>query len=129
MPDIAVIRKRADFLLAAQSGFRFVKPSVIVQLRKRVPEDQKTPAAPLSDIRIGFTATKKLGNAVVRNRAKRRMRAAASLLIREFGVNGCDYVFIGREPVYKGRFNELVRDMRHALRRLADQINALDKSV
>ncbi len=110
---ITIIKKRADFLLAASSGFKFVKSSVVVQSRKREPS-----YIPESDIRIGFTATKKLGNAVIRNRAKRRMREAAQLLITEFGIAGCDYVFIGREPVYKGTYENLLSDMKHALKRL-----------
>jgi ribonuclease P protein component len=113
MMKITTIRKRADFLLAASSGFKFVKPSVIVQSRKREDTDE---------MRIGFTATKKLGNAVIRNRAKRRMRAAAAKLVPEFGLPGCDYVFIGREKVYMGKFSELLCDMRHSLKRLADQM-------
>lgn len=117
MPEVNVIKKREDFLLAAKSGFKFVKPSVVVQSRQRNDEGGVSP-----EIRIGFTATKKLGNAVIRNRAKRRLRAAAAKLVPELGLQGCDYVFIGREEVYKGKFTNLLRDMRHSLRRLADQM-------
>ncbi|HEU5048000.1 MAG TPA: ribonuclease P protein component [Rickettsiales bacterium] len=118
MPEFRILKKRADFLLAAGSGFKFVKPSIIVQSRPRKEENAPDDA----HVRIGFTATKKLGNAIIRNRAKRRMRAAAAQLIPELGLKSCDYVFIGREEVYKGEFSHILRDMRHALKRLADQM-------
>jgi ribonuclease P protein component len=114
--DITVLTRRADFVSAAGSGLKFIKPSVIVQSQKR-----QNPHSEIS-IRIGFTATKKLGNAVVRNRVKRRLRAAAAKLVPELGVSGCDYVFIGREQAYKGSFDDLIRDMKHALKRLSDMI-------
>lgn len=112
---VSVLRKRAEFLAAAASGFKFVKPSLVVQSRPRAANELAS-----SPIRVGFTATKKLGNAVVRNRVKRRMRAAAAELAPRLGLNGCDYVFIGREAAFKGTYDDLIRDMKHALKRLAD---------
>ena len=120
MPKITTLKKRADFLLAAKSGFRFVKPAIIVQSRIRA----STEISP-SSIRVGFTVTKKLGNAVVRNRAKRRMREASAKITPEFGLDGCDYVLIGREPAYKGSFIHLLRDLRHAMRVLKEQMEAV----
>ena len=117
MTTLAVITKRSDFLLAAKSGFKFVKPAFVVQVRKRDSASDTT-------IRIGFTATKKLGNAVMRNRAKRRLRVMVRTLVPEFGVEGCDYVFIGRDAIYTAGFNTIMSDMRHSLRRLADQLKA-----
>lgn len=110
---ITTLKKRADFLLAAGSGFKFVKPSIVIQSRKRGDTE---------DIRIGFTATKKLGNAIIRNRAKRRMRAAAAKLLPEYGLPGCDYVFIGRDKAYKGTYAELLGDIKHSLKRLGEQM-------
>jgi ribonuclease P protein component len=78
---------RADFLAAARAPYR-AEGCVVVQMRAR--EDGS------DDIRVGFTATKKVGGAVVRNRAKRRLRAAAQALIPELGVAGHDYVLIAR---------------------------------
>ncbi len=112
-----MLTRRADFLLAAQSGFKFVKPSVVVQARPRASQEPSN-----HPIRAGFTATKALGNAVVRNRVKRRLRAAARQLAPRYGLAGADYVFIGREQAYKGTFDDLIRDMKHALKRLADQM-------
>jgi ribonuclease P protein component len=115
MSAITTLKRRKDFLAAAQSGFKYVKPTVIVQARRRNPDE---PSA--STIRTGFTATKKLGGAVVRNRAKRRLRAAASQTVPKLGLPGCDYVFIGRADLCKGSFDNLIRDMKHALKRLSE---------
>lgn len=114
---ITTLTRRADFVAAAQSGSKFVKPSLIVQMRKRAQDERS-----FSPIRIGFTATKTLGGAVVRNRVKRRLRSACGKLMPELGVTGCDYVFIGRQAAYKGTFDDLIRDMKHALKRLADMV-------
>lgn len=115
LSDIVVLARRPDFLAAAASGSKFVKDSLIVQRRIRTQGERLPGVA-----RIGFTATKKLGNAVVRNRVKRRLRAAAYALVPELGVAGYDYVFIGRTRAHKGVFADLIRDMKHALKRLAD---------
>ena len=117
MPKIITLKKRADFLLAAKSGFRFVKPNIVVQ--SRIRENVEFPS---SQIRIGFTATKKLGNAVIRNRTKRRMRAASTKITSEFWLDGCDYVLIGRGQTHKIDFVHLVRDLRHAMRVLKEQM-------
>jgi len=70
-------------------------------------------------VRVGFTATKKIGGAVVRNRAKRRLREAAGRLLPELGVAGCDYVFIARGVTAECEWSDLLDDMRNALIRLA----------
>jgi ribonuclease P protein component len=114
---ISVLKRRKDFLAAASSGFKLAKPALVVQSRMRT-DAEISPTA----IRIGFTATKMLGNAVVRNRVKRRLRAAAIQLVPTHGIAGCDYVFIGRQGAYRGAFDDLIRDMKHALKRLADQM-------
>ncbi len=119
MPALTTLKRRADFLAAAKSGFKYVKPSVIIQARTRGHCEISASA-----LRAGFTATKKLGNAVIRNRAKRRLRAASAQLLPGLGLPGCDYVFIGREATVRGTFDDLIRDMKHALKRLKDQLKA-----
>src|SRR5574338_907795 len=84
---LSTIRKRADFL-AANSGRRASAPGFILLVRDRKDSD---PA-----MRVGFTVTKKIGGAVVRNRMKRRFRALAREIMPTDGIPGADHVMIGR---------------------------------
>ena len=68
---------------------------------------------------MGFTATKKIGNAVVRNRARRRLREAARRLVPLYGLPGVDYVFLARESTGAAPWPTLLDDMKDALLRLA----------
>lgn len=107
---LEVLRKRADFLRAAK-GPRVAKPGFVLQGRNR--QD----AAP--QIRVGFTCSKKVGNAVARNRAKRRLREVARGLIATHGQPGWDYVLIGRARATASRpFTQLLGDLHTALDRL-----------
>ncbi len=84
-------------------------PGVVLQMFARGDE---APA------RLGFTVTKKVGNAVVRNRSKRRLREAARLLLREQPVAGVDLVLVGRDATRSRKFTLLIDDLRRALARL-----------
>jgi ribonuclease P protein component len=103
------LRKRPDFLACAKAP-SCARGAVVVQARPR--DDQ-----PL--VRAGFTATKRIGGAVQRNRAKRRMREAARLLLPEFALPGFDYVFIARGGVTTRPWPRLLDDVKSALIRLA----------
>jgi ribonuclease P protein component len=104
------MRKRRDFLAAARAR-REGTPGMMVQGRDRRDGD---PA-----IRVGFTCSKKVGNAVLRNRAKRRLRAAAREVLTEAGQPGWDYVLIGRAGQTVTRpYGALRADLVHALHRL-----------
>jgi ribonuclease P protein component len=106
------LRHRADFLRAARSA-RQGTPAMMVQARKR-PEGEAGDA-----IRVGFTCSKKVGNAVARNRAKRRLREVARLELPAHGRPGWDYVLIGRRDVTATRsFDDLRRDLVRALAKL-----------
>jgi ribonuclease P protein component len=103
------LRKRPDFLACARAP-ACARGAVLVQER---PRDDR----PL--IRAGFTATKRIGGSVERNRAKRRLREAARLLLPELASPGFDYVFIARGGVTTRPWPRLLDDMKSALIRLA----------
>jgi len=109
-PLIQKLTKRSEFLACAQAP-SCAKGAVVVQALSR--RDDK----PL--IRVGFTATKRIGGAVERNRAKRRMREAARALLPEFASPGVDYVIIARGGVLKRPWVRLLDDVKSALLRLA----------
>ncbi len=104
------LKRRPEFLAAAQARYRS-HGAVVVQMRDR--EDGQ----PL--VRVGFTATRKVGGAVVRNRAKRRLREVARALIPQFGRPGCDYVLIARSGTPDRPWARLLDDVKTALIRLA----------
>lgn len=70
-------------------------------------------------LRIGLTVTKKIGNAVVRNRIRRRLREAARAIAPAHGEGGCDYLLIAREPALTRVYADLLDDMKRALLSLA----------
>jgi ribonuclease P protein component len=98
---------RRDFLAAAESGLRAAQPGLVLQARP-------TGAGPM---RIGFTVTRKVGNAVLRNRARRRLRAAADAVLRAAPPAGWDLVLIGRGGTLDRPFPLLCDDLRRALAR------------
>ena len=107
---LKVLKNRSDFLLAARARRQGTK-AMMVQGRDRRDGD---PA-----IRVGFTCSKKVGNAVARNRAKRRLREVARMVLPGKGKPGWDYVLIGRKDATAERaFEDLKGDLRFALKRL-----------
>jgi ribonuclease P protein component len=105
-----VMRKRAEFLATARAKRQGTK-TMMVQGRDRRDDDP--------GVRVGFTCSKKVGNAVARNRAKRRLRAVAREILPASGQPGWDYVLIGRAGETGQRpFDELRRDLSFALDRL-----------
>lgn len=70
-------------------------------------------------MRVGFTVTKKIGNAVVRNRMKRRFRALARDILPDSGVAGADHVIIGRSGGVERDFAKLADELKRALKKVA----------
>jgi len=86
-------------------------PGFVLQVRDRADDD--------SSVRIGFTVTKKIGNAVVRNRMKRRFRSLARDLLPTLGINGADHVLIGRSGGIERDFATLRDELTKALAKAA----------
>jgi ribonuclease P protein component len=112
------LKVRAEFLAAAKAPYQ-ARGAVVVQARRREDEDP---------FRVGFTATKKIGNAVARNRAKRRLREAAEAVLPLYAQPGHDYVFIARAGTIDRDWQGLLDDIKAALIRLA-RPNSAPKSV
>ena len=105
---LTILTQRRDFQRAAR-GKRVAMPGFIVQSLRR-------PEGDVSGIRIGYTCSKKVGNAVARNRAKRRLREVARLILPQYGQPGMDYVLIGRRGATEDLpFTQLQTDMHKAL--------------
>ncbi|HBG99259.1 MAG TPA: ribonuclease P protein component [Rhodobacteraceae bacterium] len=108
-PGVVSLRRRADFLAAARAR-RQAMPGMVVQARDR---------GDTGPVRLGLTCSKKVGNAVARNRAKRRLRACARAVLPASGRPGWDYVLIGRAGATAARpFDALAADLTRALSRL-----------
>ena len=104
------LKKRSEFLACARAP-SCAKGAVVVQARPRGDDDPR--------IRVGVTATRRIGGAVERNRAKRRLREAARLVLPEHARPGFDYVIVARGGVTTRPWPRLLDDVKSALIRLA----------
>ena len=133
MPTIGRLKTRPEFLKVAATGAKWVTPGLVLQARRRPAATGPAATGPAStgpastgtardagaeQVRVGFTVSRKVGNAVRRNRARRRLRAAVAEVLPELGHAGCDYVLIGRAGTLDRRFTDLVADLRAALARI-----------
>ena len=108
------LKRRAEFVRAAKSGLHASGPGMALQAyRRRANESEGE--EPIHDIRVGFTTSKKVGNAVVRNRVRRRLREVAEQVLPSEGKPGHDYVLVGRREAKDRDFQDLLSDVRTAL--------------
>ncbi len=113
---LARLKKRREFLAAARKGRKAVTPGLVLQAIRH--ENTEAGEAPP---RLGLTASRKVGNAVIRNRARRRLRAAAGELLPSLGRSGTDYVLIARGQTPTRPYQALLQDLRDALRKVEAQ--------
>ena len=102
------LKNRPEFLCVAHKGNKWVSETVIIQAMETDREE----------VRFGFTATKKIGNAVMRNRAKRRLRAAADEIIKTHDFKSSDIVLIARDSTATCDWNDLIKNLKWCLKRL-----------
>ncbi len=117
MAGIERLKRRSEFLRVAATRRKWVTPGLILQAAPRAPGDAPEAAA-IQPARIGYTASKKVGIAVARNRARRRLRAAVTQLLPLHAAPAHDYVLVARADTVTRPFAELLRDLETALRRL-----------
>ena len=117
------LKKRSEFLAVAAANRRWTTPGLVLQVRPHPPTDNAEihdAAEPrrAGDLRVGFTATKKIGNAVKRNRARRRLRAAVREVLIGADTNSADLVLVARQGTIARPYAELKTDIAACLRRL-----------
>ena len=111
---IARLRRRSEFLRVAAARRRWVTPGLILEAAESPPG-----FAAEGGFRVGFTASRKVGMAVERNRARRRLRAAVAKAMPGRARDGLDYVVVARKQTLNRSFAELVDDLETALDRVA----------
>ena len=111
---IVTLKKRSDFLRVRAAACHWAAPGLVLQA---------APAPAAADagtelVRVGYTASRRIGNAVARNRAKRRLRAAVAHVMPASAQRGCDYVVIARAAALTRPFDALIGDLAAALARV-----------
>jgi len=127
----STLKRRADFLRVAATRRRFVTPGFILQAAARTPDQSPTDVAAGPGPRVGFTASRKVGGAVIRNRAKRRLREIVRAVMPALAQASVDYVLVARQEAVSRDFALLQDDLRRALKRidLSDHSRTSDRSA
>ncbi|CAO3376642.1 ribonuclease P protein component [Azospirillum argentinense] len=115
-PRVGRLKRRPEFLAVAGTRRKHVAPGLILQVRRHDERQRPAPGEP--PIRLGLTASRKVGNAVVRNRARRRLREAARQILTAHAAPGHDFVLVARAATAERPWAELVGDLIAALKRL-----------
>jgi len=111
--EVGRLKRRSEFLRVAAARRNWATPGLVLQARRRAAGPSESPA-----LRVGYTASRKVGNAVERNRARRRLRAIVERVLAERAEPGYDFVVIARHGTLTRPFAALIDDMEAALRRL-----------
>ena len=114
---IATLKKRRDFLRVRAAARRWAAPGLVLQAAPMPEADTEQGL-----VRVGYTASRRIGNAVARNRAKRRLRAAVAHVMPASAQSGCDYVVIARAATLTRPFDALVDDLAAALARVGARL-------
>ncbi|MDH5772870.1 MAG: ribonuclease P protein component [Rhodospirillaceae bacterium] len=121
------IKRRPEFLRVASKGKKWAAPGLVIQAMK-TPRTTESDADNAGEhLRIGFTVSRKVGNAVGRNRAKRRLRAVCNEIMPTLAKPGFDYVIIGRQATIKRPFDMLKQDLKNALNKTGTALGNISK--
>lgn len=112
--NIARLKRRAEFLRVAAARRKWATPGLVLQAAET--EDARAAAG---GFRVGFTASRKVGSAVARNRARRRLRAAVAATLPKRAARGLDYVVIARRGTLTRPFDALTGDLETAIARVS----------
>ena len=115
--NVIGLKKRVDFLNVSKDGFKSSRPTLVLLAKRQ----EKRGVIPEYSCRVGFTASKKVGNAVQRNRCRRRLRAAVRELMPRLGIDNYDYVVIGKTATVTSRYSWVEKDLRDALLGIAKE--------
>lgn len=114
------VRKRGDFLSAYKSGLKYRADFFVAVAGINLGCD--------GVYRAGFTASKKVGNAVVRNRCKRRMRAMTRQLLPSLGIENVDYIFIAKKSMILAKWDDFISQAKAAITYINSEIKKCEKA-
>lgn len=108
------LKKRIEFVSVAQSQNSFKTATLVLQMHSRSTHSKKQVELPL--VRVGYTASRRVGGAVQRNRARRRLREVAKLVVPQFDLRHHDLVVIARPSTVTAPFAALLRDLTYSIK-------------
>lgn len=121
MSEVLTLKKRKDFVRVAKQGLKMVTSTLILQAAQTLSANASSP-------QVGYTTTKKIGKAHVRNRTRRRLRAAVREVFAQYAIANVDYVIIGRYNTATCPFENLTKDLAWGLKKISKLIKEEGKS-